>query len=75
MATQNKRRANDSILDLPAVQVHADFGADLELSVVWLLCGWHGKECTPTRKQTTKAISLAASLACQDARLSGVRRD
>jgi len=31
------------ILDFPVVQVHADFVADLELPVVWLLCGWHAR--------------------------------
>jgi hypothetical protein len=38
--------ANDSILDFAMVQIHPDFVADLELSIVWLL-GWHAMECTP----------------------------
>jgi len=36
--------ANDGILDLAVVQVHADFLAHAELSVVWLLWGWRRKE-------------------------------
>ena len=36
--------ANDGILDLAVVQVHADFLARAELSVVWLLWGWRRKE-------------------------------
>jgi hypothetical protein len=35
--------ANDSILNFAVMQVHADFVADLELPVVWLLRGWHDK--------------------------------
>ena len=42
-----KHGADDRILDLPVVEVHADFVADFELSMVWLLFGWHAKECTP----------------------------
>ena len=34
------------ILDLSVVQVDADFVADLELPLVWLLRGWHAEECT-----------------------------
>jgi len=29
-----------------AVRAHLSFVADLELSIVWLLLGWHAKECT-----------------------------
>jgi hypothetical protein len=30
--------------DLAVVQVHADFVADLELSIIWLLwLGWHAR--------------------------------
>ena len=39
--------ANDSILDFSVVQVHADFVADAELSVVRSLWGWDAMECTP----------------------------
>jgi hypothetical protein len=33
--------ANDGILDFAVMKVHADFVADLELPIVWLLWGWH----------------------------------
>jgi len=40
--------ASDSILDFAVMKVHADFVADLELSVIRLL-PWHGKECIKNR--------------------------
>jgi hypothetical protein len=33
------------------VQAHPDFVADLELSIVWLLLGWHAKEGTPLQSK------------------------
>src|SRR6516225_8742856 len=35
--------ADDSILDFAVVQVHPDFVTDLELSIIWLLWGWHAR--------------------------------
>jgi len=29
------------------VQVHPDFVTDLELSIIWLLWGWHGRNVPP----------------------------
>src|SRR5215469_12789556 len=44
--------AHDGILDFAVVQVYSDLVADLELPLVWLLCGWHGKECIKNRSRS-----------------------
>jgi len=35
--------ANDGVLNFAMVQVHPDFVTDLELSIIWLLWGWHAR--------------------------------
>jgi hypothetical protein len=34
------------VLDFAVMQIHANLVADLELSVIWLLWGWHAGEFT-----------------------------
>jgi len=43
-APESNHGSNDGILDLPVMQIHADFVAYLELAILFLR--WHAKECT-----------------------------
>ena len=46
------------------VQVYSDFVADLELPVVWLLCGWHGKECIKNRSRSREQSAERQARSC-----------
>jgi len=67
--------ANDGILDFPVVQVHADFVTDFELPVVWLLCGWHGKQCIKNRSRSRDQRAERQARSCDGENVCDLGRE
>ena len=50
---------HDSLVDFSVVQVDADFFADLELTVIRLLLGWHARKSTIVLQYAIETFSLS----------------